>query len=410
MTTTATATRQTRRFEEKRELILGAAASLFNRHGVRGTTLADVAARVGLVTNSISYYYRRKEDLAAACALRAVETIADVAERAAHAPDMAERVRLFTRLYFDVLADIAAGRRAELLSSNDLRALEEPHAATIFAAYTEMFRAIRRLLDGAGAPDLERDDRNARALLLVSVVHAAHNWIRRYEPEDFPRAAERTADILLNGLSPSGAAFAPLDLGLDARVRPASGDAADERFLRAASFMINEQGYRGASVDKISARLSVTKGSFYHHNEHKDDLVAACFERTFALIRAAQFAAIEAAPDGWTRAASAANALVAFQLSSRGPLLRIAALAAMPEATRPAMVQQLDRLLQRFVAIVSDGIADGSIRAVDARIAGQLLYMLTNSAAELHRWVPVDDPQEAARRFARPLFTGLSRA
>ena len=46
-------------------------------------------------------------------------------------------------------------------------------------------------------------------------------------------------------------------------------------FLKAATRQINEHGYRGASVDRISASLNVTKGAFYHHNEAKDDLVAA---------------------------------------------------------------------------------------------------------------------------------------
>ena len=35
---------------------------------------------------------------------------------------------------------------------------------------------------------------------------------------------------------------------------------------------MNEHGYLGASVQKISERLNVTKGAFYHHIEAKDDL------------------------------------------------------------------------------------------------------------------------------------------
>ena len=61
------APRQTKRFEQKRGAILDAAAKRFNERGIRGTSLADVSSGVGLMTNSITYYYRRKEDLAAAC-------------------------------------------------------------------------------------------------------------------------------------------------------------------------------------------------------------------------------------------------------------------------------------------------------------------------------------------------------
>ena len=36
-----------------------------------------------------------------------------------------------------------------------------------------------------------------------------------------------------------------------------------------------------SKVEKISEQLNVTKGSFYHHNDAKDELVVECFERTF---------------------------------------------------------------------------------------------------------------------------------
>eukprot|EP01036_Dinobryon_divergens_P048208 gene48208-64682_t len=87
---------------------------------------------------------------------------------------------------------------------------------------------------------------------------------------------------------------------------PANGagvEASDtlEAFLRAATFLVNEQGYRGASVDKISARLKVTKGSFYHHHDTKQDLIAACFARSLAVQRQAFQLAVASAGSGWER-------------------------------------------------------------------------------------------------------------
>ena len=57
-------------------------------------------------------------------------------------------------------------------------------------------------------------------------------------------------------------------------------------FLLAATRLINELGYRGASVQRIASELNVTKGSFYHHLDAKDDLVAACYRRSFDRIAA----------------------------------------------------------------------------------------------------------------------------
>ena len=64
---TASAPRATLRFAEKRELILDGAARLFNKRGIKAGTLAEVAASVDLATNSLTYYYRKKENLVCAC-------------------------------------------------------------------------------------------------------------------------------------------------------------------------------------------------------------------------------------------------------------------------------------------------------------------------------------------------------
>src|ERR1700712_3165353 len=58
---------ETKRFRAKRDAILAAAAEAINAQSAKGMTFADVASRVGLNTTSVTYYFKRKEDLAAAC-------------------------------------------------------------------------------------------------------------------------------------------------------------------------------------------------------------------------------------------------------------------------------------------------------------------------------------------------------
>ena len=58
---------ETKRFKAKRDAILAAAADVINEQSAKGMTFADVAQRVGLNTTSVTYYFKRKEDLAAAC-------------------------------------------------------------------------------------------------------------------------------------------------------------------------------------------------------------------------------------------------------------------------------------------------------------------------------------------------------
>ena len=89
----------TPRFQEKREAILDGAARQFNQNGIKGGTLADVARSVGLITNSITYYYRKKEDLVCACLLRSIEAVERLLAQAEGEPSVEARVRAFLVAY-----------------------------------------------------------------------------------------------------------------------------------------------------------------------------------------------------------------------------------------------------------------------------------------------------------------------
>ncbi len=63
---------------------------------------------------------------------------------------------------------------------------------------------------------------------------------------------------------------------------------------------------------------NVTKGSFYHHNAAKDDLVVECFARSFDAMRRVQSAALAEGGDSWHKISSAAATLVEFSCRSAG--------------------------------------------------------------------------------------------
>lgn len=411
----------THRFNEKREAILDGAARLFNQQGIRGGTLADVARSVGLATNSITYYYRRKEDLACACLQRAMDAMSqDAATAVALSTTLDERVRGFLTRHLGRLAEIAEGRHPELVVFSDLLTLAPPHDARMAEAYTAMFRQVRAVLDAADAPPLERDALNARAHLLLSTASWARAWVGRFEPMDYPVVAARLADLLLDGLASPAARAAGTPGEGQAFELPASatgdGDDTATAYLRAATRLVNEHGYHGASVDRIAAELQLTKGSFYHHHETKEDLIAACFARTFAVVRAAQSEALALrGPDGQplsglVRLALACRTLLDFQMGELGPLLRITAWTALPEAIRRDTQRTMGRLGERFASFVIDGMADGSIRVVDPSVAAQVVNGMINATAEMQRWARGLHAGNAFALYTLPLFTGLRRA
>jgi AcrR family transcriptional regulator len=397
--------RQTKRYEQKRQAILDAAVRLFNQKGLKGTTLADVAQSVGLITNSVTYYYRKKEELATACLLRSIDVLEGMIAAALQEANPEDRLRAVLRLYCEKLAESASGDQPPLMSFSDMRSLTSPHMELVFSTYNQMFRHLRGLFELDGDLPLTRAHRNARTHLLISVMHGVRHWIDHYEPEDYRRVADRVSDILIGGLATEESAWRPTVL--PEMVWPSAEEVSPEAFLRSATLLINEQGYRGASVEKISARLNVTKGSFYHHNDNKDDLVADCFERTFAVVRQVQRAAEANGETGWDHLCAAMSELVRYQLSDQGPLLRISAFSALPEAMRGETKRTMDRLAQRFGSFVVDGMVDGSIRPLDPSVAAHMVDSIINAAVELEWWVPGITAEAAADLYAKPLFMGV---
>jgi len=386
------------KYNLRKDAIIRVATDLMNHKGVRGMTHALVASELGLVPRAVGYYFRRKEDLAAACYARSIERMEAHIGAALKQPTPDTAIRTIIQVFFESQRQVAVGEIEPIAWFEEMRTLDDDSTGR---AFTEMFRKVRSIFTMTGGPPLARAEANARAHLLLSQLFWAVLWLPRHNPEDYSRMAERTADILLGGMSSRAAAWTPplLAVGPDDETGP--------DFLTAGTELINENGYLGASVEKIAARLNVTKGSFYHHNETKDELVEHCFERTWGILREAQRKADAAAQNGLMNLAAQAVEMVGGQVSGKRPLLRTSALAAAPEDMRPRLIAGFDRITARYASVVSDGIGDGSIRPLDALIAAQILSGTINAAAELRFWAPGLTPRTAEAYYVCPMFMGL---
>ena len=399
--------RSTDRFRKKREAILDASTVILNQHGVKGLTLAVAAAAVDLSTTSVTYYFKRKDDLAAACIMRGLDWLLAAADTAVAEPSPPERLHKLLELYLERLRLAAVGLAPPLPALSDIRALNNPRRTEVVEAFVKLFRKVRGLFESPDFVWLGRGRRSARTHMLLEQMFWAAAWLRKYDPEDYVRIRERMYDILGGGLAVDGAAWEPTAIPLADLAAHEGPEMSRETFLLAATRLINTRGYRGASVDKISAELNVTKGSFYHHNDAKDDLVVACFDRTFDVMRRVQRLAMGLDGDQWMRISSAAAALAEYQLSDYGPLLRTSALSALPSEIREEQVAHSNRVSDRFASMISDGIAEGSIRPVDPFIAAQMLNATLNAGAELGFWVKGVTQKTAPDVFARPALMGI---
>jgi len=396
----------TPRFKARRRAIIASAVAELNRKGIRGMTLGDVAARLDLVSTGVIYYFKNKEELAAACFQLALARYEAILAQAETGETPRDRIARFIALYFEFKRQAALGEAEQIAVFNDVRALG---AEAVNSAYVAMFRRVRRLFDAPGAARLAPMHRNARAHLLLSEMFWAVPWLQDIEIGDYGRAADRVTSILWDGLAAPGAAWTqPPLLDLTRDDDPAK-DASSELFLRAATKLINAEGYHGASVERISSELHVSKGAFYHHNDTKDELVVACFRRTFEFMWRAIHAAEARGGSRLEVLAAVCSTLVAHQFGGASPLLRTSALTTVPESLQHVLLADLNRLSLRFASILCDGVADGSIRPLDVNIAAQMITGMINAAAELHYWAPDLSVETATEHYVRPLFTGLAR-
>jgi AcrR family transcriptional regulator len=396
----------TDRFQERRDRIIDAASTLINERGIKGTTFAEVARLVAMNHNSLAYYFKRKELLVAAAYDYSLDRISALVDDAGAMPDSRSRVaRLVSRtIEYRVGLRERTVRPVTVLS--EIRSLDEPYYSEFAARYQDIFRKVR----GYFGPTHTRDQRSlngVRAHVLLQNTFWLPAWLNLYSQREFARVEARMLEIFDRGIAPDGVQFEPrvLDIGLKSPAE--KGDLDPEAYLRAATRLINERGYRGASVDRIASELNVTKGSFYHHLDAKDDLVLECFRRSYGTVSRAQQAAIEAGGSHWERIATAVATLLDVQFSDRGPLLRITALATLPTEHRSDVVGRSNRMARRFAGMMIDGITERSIRPIDPLIASQMVMAMLNSAVDLKPWADGVDRTLAINLYASTLAYGL---
>ncbi|MFL0413894.1 TetR/AcrR family transcriptional regulator [uncultured Sphingomonas sp.] len=391
----------TRRFRAKREAILAAAADAINEQSAKGMTFADVARRVGLNTTSVTYYFKRKEDLAAAAFEHTLDYLLVMLDTAMEADTPEARVERYLALNMARLARVQRGEERQIAGLSDLRAMDEPVRGRLMAGWREVFRRARRLWGPANSR-AQTDLNGARAHVLMENTFWLPVWLPRYEPDQYDRVEARVMDVFRHGLAVRGARWDPSPVEL-----PHDSSEGRDAFLLAATRLINELGYRGASVQRIASELNVTKGSFYHHLDAKDDLVIACYKRSFDTITAAQRLADDQGGTQWDRLCAMFATLLGVQFSELGPLLRTTALSGLPGTVRQAMVDRSNRIARRFAGTISDGIAEGTVRAVDPLVASQLVMAFLNAAFDMRKWAWAMPRERAIGLYASTLAFGM---
>ena len=180
----------------KRERILQEAVALFYERGFSGTTLDDIAARLGVTKPFIYTHFRSKTELLAAICTPTIElSLAAVANAAKGSGSPVERLSRamvdFTKVLLGRQANIAIFFREE-------KNLEPEALAEITALRKKFDRVLSALLaEGVRAGVFEIADINLAALAIGGMISWAYTWHRAEGRLSADDLAARMAEFAL---------------------------------------------------------------------------------------------------------------------------------------------------------------------------------------------------------------------
>lgn len=183
----------------RRREILQAALRAFRRRGYQQTTLADIAAQLGIRSTALYHYFPDKEAILYACHREALEDLEHLLGEALRRPAVApERLRVIISEHVRVMTDTLEGSPLAL----DTTSLSPSHAAEVIARRDRYESAVRAVIEQGIADGVFRA---VDAKVAAFVIFGAINWIARwYRPGGSLQPSElgaRFADYLTGGLT-----------------------------------------------------------------------------------------------------------------------------------------------------------------------------------------------------------------
>ncbi|MFF7901786.1 TetR/AcrR family transcriptional regulator [Streptomyces sp. NPDC007920] len=167
----------------------------------------------------------------------------------------------------------------------------------------------------------------------------------------------------------------------------AEADNAKRRILDAAAEAFMEQGF-GVAIDDIADSVGATKGLIYYHFRSKFDIFLAAYEHGMRTVRDQVEPLAKATGSGRERLVAMSTQHVMNLMTNLAyhHVVHLGVREQSSTALKPRQRNALDELnLLRaeyeglFLQVVEDGIADGTLRPVPAKLAARTLLCSLNA-------------------------------
>lgn len=375
----------------RRMLLLEHAARQINECGAAGFSLHAVAAETGLSRNAFYYYIEDRNDLIFRCYLRSCAEMSEDIDAAFETGETAaERLGELIRRTLT--------RRALSAVLSDLDLLEEPQRGTVAELLRRNVGAIARIVSaGCASGEMMPVQAEIAAQCVLGLINwslLSRIWLgRNDDTATREQLADTIIDLTLHGLAkgeprPFRCSLRTAQLQvqpINAFDRVQAGQEKERQLIDAASRLFNRRGCDGASLEDIGASVGATKGVVYHYFDSKNQLVTRCYERAFDLFARYKQAAEQAGGNGLDKTLLTVHLNCQAQLGPAPPLMPQPGLFGLPAPVRDHLIAQAQKIWRTSQAFLSEGIADGSTRAMsvpDAAAVGAGLFLW------LPKWLP----------------------
>jgi AcrR family transcriptional regulator len=178
--------------------------------------------------------------------------------------------------------------------------------------------------------------------------------------------------------------------------------------LRQAARAFSAHGYHDTSLDDVAKALGVTKAALYYYVKNKQEILFECHMQAQDLgVAALQFSE-ENGRTGRDKILLLATKYIELITSEMGSFAVLTEFDALDAGNRTVISRRRDKFDQQFRTLVNRGIADGSIRPIDAKLT---VFFFMGAINWMTRWFSPDGPltgKEIARHFADLLDKAIS--
>ncbi|NKB99660.1 MAG: TetR family transcriptional regulator [Pseudomonadales bacterium] len=396
---------------KKRGVWLGAAANVLNRHGISSGSLPMLSKELKVSRAAVYYYFSDLEDLVFQSYNRSCELLNEHLESAIESGDTTiSTIEHFVENTLDPNAP-------ELATLSDLAYLNEDRREHVIVQFERIKLKLENLLlAGAHKGEIDHCEASIVALTILGFIAwfpSTRNWSTSDPLNDSDLISAMTG-LLKQGIANDRSedhAIMPIDVRTALMPvtkvfdNAAIAKAKQESLLAAASWLFNLKGIDATSLDEIAARLNVTKKVIYHNVGDKEDLVAACYSRSFKLYENVSIAAQNYEGPALHAIVAANRAYAESSLSEEiTPLAPVSGLERLPPDVFQEISESSDRMTDSFITLYDTGQKMGSVRQLNSRA-------LTAINPGLFEWLPkwLDLLSQHERSIAPDVIAKLNR-